>query len=588
MEFALENNLALRDVGAVGSVMPLTVRAESLPGSTPCEEADRLFRSDSRLRTCVVRSDSGILYLIDRREFDDQMVARLGYGRTLFGRRPLQDVFQPSPPLTLSSRSSVQDAYSTVFVSHPDYPYLDVLVLGEHPEDVHLLPVSELLQQTSRVYAHRAQHDALTGLANRSLLNEQLTASLAASTPGSMSVALIVIDLDRFKVINDSLGHDAGDALLSEIASRLQHAIRPGDLASRLGGDEFAILLRSTSGADGARLAAERTRAIVEQPIILRGKPIVSTASLGVAVAHHRSDAAELLREADTAMYEAKRAGGSRTVVFHPALGAAAHQRFNTERELHRGLEQGEFTAYFQPIVSMAEPVVTGFEALVRWNHPTLGVLPPGQFLTVAGETGLLPTIDRHVLDAACRLVSSEETEGQHRLQSVNVNVSAAWLQEPNFVRDVMDAIQRARITPDTICVEITEEGYIGSGPTARHALSLLREVGVRVAIDDFGTGYSSLDQVSRLEFDVLKLDRRFASQLAGGRRNRAIVRCFLDLAEGLEVLAVAEGVETGEQAAELLAMGCKNGQGYLYGRPEPSPRWTVEAPNGKVALGNG
>lgn len=412
-------------------------------------------------------------------------------------------------------------------------------------------------------FAHQARHDALTGVPNRVQLVEQL-ASLTDAQAGE--VALLLLDLDGFKLVNDTLGHAAGDDLLVTISQRLAACLREGDLLARLGGDEFAVLMRDGRQPQAALSLADRLLAQIVRPVELVAERVTVGASIGVAAWTSRGvDPEELLQQADLAMYAAKEGGRGRVELFAPELGTATQHRHVLERELRKALDRDELTLVFQPVVAVATGRTIGVEALARWEHPTLGVVTPDEFIPVAEHTGLtslLGTRVRHrALQAATRWYAA------HRVQ-VGINVSARELTELGYAQQVLHELAEHDLPTEALVVEVTES-QLTTGSTAVEELNVLRAQGVEVAIDDFGAGYSSLARLRTLPADVLKIDRSFVSGLdePGGR---SLVEAIVQLGETLGCELVAEGVETPEQLATLAAVGCDLAQGYFLHRPMP------------------
>ncbi len=419
--------------------------------------------------------------------------------------------------------------------------------------------------------SHQAFHDALTGLANRALFQDRVQHALARARRDLTKVGVLFIDLDEFKTVNDSLGHIVGDELLKVAASRLATSLRPSDTAARFGGDEFAVLLEDTSDTSDPARVAERIIAAIEQPLSLGSRELSTGASIGIAIGGaDGTTSEELLRNADIAMYKAKQRGGSRYELFEPAMHTAALQRLELEAELRHAIEQREFVLHYQPILSLATGALVAVEALVRWQHPKRGLLPPGVFVGLAEETGLIVSIDRWVLGAACR-------EGQ-RLQAeraatsvpiaVHVNFSARQLQLPRIVAEVEAALEQYGLEPENLVVEITESVMMQDTDGTIEKLEALHELGVRIAIDDFGTGYSSLSYLERFPVHMVKIAKEFTDTVAGGGQRQALAHGILELGRALDLAVVAEGIEHHEQLAQLRRLRCGMGQGYLFARP--------------------
>jgi diguanylate cyclase (GGDEF)-like protein len=413
-----------------------------------------------------------------------------------------------------------------------------------------------------------AHSDSLTGLANRLHLSERVDAAVAELRPDSPGIALLLLDLDGFKAVNDSFGHAIGDELLVMVARRLRGSLRPTDMAARLGGDEFALLLDNIDHSQ-ALSAAGRVLAALSAPFVLSRGSVAISASIGVVHASESRDSLDLIRDADVAMYRAKADGKNRIVSFEPAMQARVARRLRQETELRRSVENGDFVLHYQPLVRLDTHEIVGAEALVRWQHPDRELLPPSEFISVAEETGLIVQLGRWVIEQAVRDAAEWQAIAGRRL-SVSANLSPRQLHDPDLVAIIAATLHDAGLPPDALVVEITENLLLQDAELARSRLAALRAMGVRVAVDDFGTGYSSLAYLDRYPVDILKIDRSFVDPLGESAKSAALVRTILDLASALEIDAVAEGIETEEQIVTLRALGCKLGQGYLFARPRP------------------
>ncbi len=418
---------------------------------------------------------------------------------------------------------------------------------------------------------HDAFHDALTGLPNRALFMDHLKLSVERSKRRNNRLfAVLFLDLDRFKIINDSLGHMVGDQLLVGIARRLETCLRPGDTVARLGGDEFTVLLEDMSTTDEAIEVAERLQEKLSLPFNLNGHEVFTTVSTGIALSTTGYERAEdVLRDADTAMYRAKSAGKARHEVFDKAMHARALNLLQLETDLRRAVERREFYLQYQPIISMKSGNITGFEALVRWQHPERGVIAPDEFIPMAEETGLIAPIGRVVLEDACRQLRAwQERYPQYPPLQVSVNLSGKQFMKADLIRHIREVLAETGIEPRSLKLEITESIMMENIETAPMMLAQLRTLGVELSIDDFGTGYSSLSYLHRFPINTLKIDRSFVSRMDGNNENAEIVRTIIMLARNLEMDVVAEGVETLEQFAQLKALKCEFGQGFFFSRP--------------------
>jgi diguanylate cyclase (GGDEF)-like protein/PAS domain S-box-containing protein len=417
---------------------------------------------------------------------------------------------------------------------------------------------------------HHAFYDSLTGLANRRLLVERLDQALQRSALDRKTHALIFVDVDRFKSINDSLGHVTGDEFLVAIGARLKSVVRSHDLLARFGGDEFVVLLEDVDGAAVAVAAARRICAAVEQPIVLPGGyELVASVSVGIALSEPGKTADDILRNADVAMYDAKnRGGGGIYKVFDQAsMGSRSSERLRIEADLRKGLQRDELEVHYQPFYSLDEQRIVGAEALVRWRHPTDGLISPMRFIPVAEETGLILPLGRHVLDTACRQVRSIRDRLNVDLP-ISVNLSPRQFQEGGLLSQAAAALNATGLPSDLLIFEITETVVMADLSGAREVMNKLNRLGVRLAIDDFGTGHSSLAYLKQFPVQEVKVDRTFVQGVAESPVDSAIVRAVIDLANAMGISAVAEGVETKAQVAGLKLLGCQVGQGFYFSRP--------------------
>ncbi len=420
---------------------------------------------------------------------------------------------------------------------------------------------------------HQAFHDGLTGLPNRALLMDRLERALARAARRQESVAVLYVDIDRFKLVNDSLGHEAGNELLRQVADRLRGCLRQEDTAARLSGDEFVVLLEDVQSEGEATAVAQRILGRIGHLYEIGGREVGLSTSIGVALggAGQEKKPEDLLRAADAAMYRAKNAGKARIEVYDRWMGAEALDRVQLEVDLRRAVERGEFEVHYQPKVELETGRIVSVEALVRWEYPERGLLTPGEFIELAEETGLVVPIGQRVLEQACRQVRKWQDEhGCDPPLEANVNLSARQFRQPNLVGEVARSLEESGLGADRLELELTESVVMGYGEPIVGTMRELRALGVRLAIDDFGTGYSSLTYLKRFPVSTLKIDKEFVGGLGQDLEDTAIVRGVLGLEHGLGMKVVAEGIETPEQLAALRALGCERGQGYHLCRPLP------------------
>jgi diguanylate cyclase (GGDEF)-like protein/PAS domain S-box-containing protein len=464
-------------------------------------------------------------------------------------------------------------------VEHADgtYRYAEAVVsnLRDNPSVAgyvgNLRDITERKEAESQLL-HVALHDPLTGLPNRTLILDRAHQMLVRSRREYRPVAALFVDLDNFKDINDSLGHDAGDKVLQAVAQRFVAILRESDTVGRLGGDEFVVLAEGASLGAGPEMVAERLHDTLREPFRIEGYDMVSltvTASIGIA-GGQRNSASELLRDADIALYRAKALGKNRSALFQPEMQTAVLDRIELDADLRSALAEAQFFLLYQPVFDLDHVTVSGVEALVRWRHPSRGVVPPDQFIPMLEESGLIVDVGRWVLREACRQSAEWHRRG-HRL-SMSVNVSMRQLETPGFVSHIKEALDAAGLDPTTLVVEITESTLMRDADATVRRLREIKDLGVQVAIDDFGTGYSSLAYLRQFPVDALKIDRSFISAMADSPESGALIHTLVELGRTLGLETLAEGIEDNDQLHKLQEEHCDRGQGFLFSRPiEPA-----------------
>jgi diguanylate cyclase (GGDEF)-like protein/PAS domain S-box-containing protein len=483
----------------------------------------------------------------------------------------LGDHWQTGQPLRVDYRMIAADG-SVVWVHDEAYAIEDESTGKKRVSQGILVDTTEQKRLEAQLL-HDAFHDPLTGLANRALFREHLDRTLERSRRRRTEVAVLFLDIDDFKVVNDSLGHGAGDRLLVEVAHRLSGIVRAGDVAARQGGDEFTILIERVRDEAEAVAMAERIADELRRPIVLDGRPLVVGVSIGLALARGREAVAtDLLAHADVAMYAAKEAGKGRTVVFDPSMRRRAQSRLEMEAELRAAIESNAFELHYQPIVELPSRGVVGFEALVRWRHPDRGLVPPGEFIPLAEATGLIVPLGNLVMTEACRQLRAwrEDADNLAHL-TVSVNVSARQVNEPGFAAEVRDILTKTGLEPSALVLEITESLTLRESASGDGALRQLHNHGVSLAIDDFGTGFSSLEYFKRFAVQGLKIDQSFVAGLGRSREDTAIVTATISFASALGLIVTAEGVEEPEQLSRLEDLGCHRAQGFLFSPAVPA-----------------
>jgi diguanylate cyclase (GGDEF)-like protein/PAS domain S-box-containing protein len=497
----------------------------------------------------------------------DRLDARRAFARLVSGVEPPRDSLETF--VRTKDGDDRKIAWRNSALRNEDGEIIAVLRSGED--------VTERRRAEAQV-AYLAYHDALTGLPNRTQLEEQLRTDLVRARRSGEAVALLYFDLDNFKLVNDSLGHAAGDEVLRETARRVSELVRGGDVLARQGGDEFLLLMHCT-GADtagaAAQLAAERIASALERPYEISDAEFHVGASIGVALfPEHADDAENLLKHADAAMYQAKRTGSGSVAVYEKEEGDA-RARLSLTTRLRRAIGEGELRLHYQPIVSLHDGLLTGVEALVRWEDPTHGLVPPGDFIPIAEETGLIDPIGDWVIEELCEQALRWAAVGQR--PRLSFNLSPRQLRRTDLVSSISERIAAHGLRPQQFCAELTETAVMSDAHRHRSLLDELHEAGLTIAIDDFGAGHSSLARLRDLPVQVLKVDRAFLDKVPDDRGSASIVAAILALADALDMTTIVEGIETEQQLAFLREHACPFGQGYLLGRPIPADQLALE-----------
>ena len=563
---------------------------------SPQKEAELALRESEEQTRLIIDSASQAYIAIDAQglviDWNAQAEVTFGWSRKEAMGEPLEDCIIPIAQRA-AHRAGIARYLATgegrlvgkrieVTAVHKDgHEFLAELTIWPvgSGQDIHfsaLVHDITLRKELEKQLQHQAFHDSLTGLANRALFRDRVAHALARQARGRGALSVLFSDLDDFKTVNDSLGHEAGDQLLVAVAERLRAVMRPEDTTARFGGDEFAILLEETD-RDGTRRAAERILEALRSPFEFHGRQVVMRLSIGAAITSDgTTEPDDLLRQADLAMYTAKTSGKGRFAFYEPHMHEAAVTRMELKGDLEQAIANQDFELHYQPIVDLRGGHVTGVEALVRWRHPERGLVLPTEFIPIAEETGLVVPLGRWVIGEACRQLATWNAEGRlagARLQRLSmwVNVSARELQEPEFVQTVADALATSGIPPEHLTLEITESGLMADLDQSTATLHRLRALGARLAIDDFGTGYSSLSYLERLPVEVLKIDRSFTAAIGHGRDVPVLVRSIVKLGQTLHMEVLAEGIETTEQLTKLRAIDCRLGQGFHFSPALPA-----------------
>jgi diguanylate cyclase (GGDEF)-like protein len=532
----------------------------------PVFEVERMFLGEPTLSAMVV-SHAEEAVCISRDWFFSQLVGPLGHGRSLYARHRIGRLPRPDT-LVLPAAMTPIDAASEVQKRPLDSRYHDIVI--RHAEgEFSTIAVADLFAEVAHTHAYLGLHDPLTALANRRMFLERLRATHARASGGADGLfAVLFVDLDDFKPINDVLGHETGDVALITVAQRLQQFESRPITVARFGGDEFGVLVEEGEEADAILDLADRIATSLNEPMLLAGERVTLGASIGVALSDGVSSPENLLRNADLAMYVAKRDRKGQYALFESDMHARASKRLQLRSQLEVALEEEQFELFFQPVVELDDLRIVGCEALLRWQQPGRGLIGPNQFIGLCEQTGMILPLGSWVLRTACtRGARWRREHPDYDEIFLSVNISPRQLLQDGFVDEVARVLRDTGAVANNLVLEITENVFIEDFTSVTERLQAIRQLGVQVALDDFGSGFSSLGYLSRLPIDVLKLDRRFVSQL-GETSERGLLSGIVGLTHSLNLIAVAEGVETREQLEELRLAGCERGQGYLFAAP--------------------
>jgi diguanylate cyclase (GGDEF)-like protein/PAS domain S-box-containing protein len=587
----LAGPLVLLVAGLAAVALLVALIASLLKSRRTADEAVRvatrsLQASEEKFRSLAAAAPIGILEVapVASVNFANSKAAEIA-GRSIeeLKGRGWMDTIHPDDAADLieivDATAPRRDQIATTFrIRRPDGAVRHVRLIaapkGDLRESGYVVTVSDVTEEVRAhdELSHRALYDSLTGLPNRALFLDRLEHELAGRARSGANVAVLFLDLDRFKFVNDSFGHDTGDTVLKEIAARLQDSVRVGETAARFSGDEFIFMIRGVGSVDDAARAAKRLLRVIEAPVHCDGQSFTVSGSIGIVVPGPLSDANSVLRDADTAMYKAKAAGGGRYEVFDEELHRWSVERLVVERELRDAVENAQLDVFYQPKVEVSSWRPVGAEALVRWRHPTRGIVVPSDFVAVAEESGLIIPIGRFVLErAVAQLASWDSAEGAPRLEVMAVNLSARQLADEETPGLLEEVVSRHGIDPDRLTIEVTESALMSDDVCTHRSLEAMRALGLRVAIDDFGTGYSSLSYLHALPVTTVKVDRSFVERLADEDSSAAVVRAIVEMSHAMGMRVVAEGVSTARLAELVGEMGCDHAQGFLWSPPVPA-----------------
>ncbi|OYY93450.1 MAG: hypothetical protein B7Y41_11850 [Hydrogenophilales bacterium 28-61-23] len=557
------------------TVKDLVRSMEPVNKKTPCLEVLERFLNNTEIYAIPVVDDAQRpVTLVDRKVFIEYFAKP--YAREIFGRRPIQDVrnfesYHCHEPIIVEDTSCIEDVAQIIIGAGMHHMVTGFMVtrqsLYQGVANGHDL-LNLITQRKQAELFYLAHYDHLTGVPNRTLLGDRLKQACLDAERKGLLVALLFIDVDRFKNINDSLGHSFGDAVLRTIVSRLKTAARKSDTVARIGGDEFVILMDNLNDPEGADLVAERLLESMQTPVDLLGHSLVVTVSIGVAIyPRDDTDISRLMAKADAAMYEAKATGRNGFRVYVEGKALFDPSRLSLESELRQAIDQGDLELFYQPQVDITTQQLRGVEALVRWRHPVRGMISPLEFIPLAEECGLILRLGEWVLREACRQLHDWDERGYAPMR-MSINVSAVQFQQANFVVVLKTVLEESRVNPAFIELELTESVLMHNVEEVLVTLMEIRALGVSLAIDDFGTGYSSLNYLRRFPINRLKIDQSFVRDIEHTPANESITKAIIALAESLSLEIVAEGIEKTTERAVLENLGCTEGQGYFFAKP--------------------
>jgi diguanylate cyclase (GGDEF)-like protein len=537
----------------------------------PVAEALKLLTAEPELVAIPVVRDDGVpIGLVNRKQLIEHFARP--YTRELFGRKTVT-AFMDLHPLIVDARTDLDDLSSIISESDMRYMY-EGFIITRDGRYAGLGTGHDLMRAITRrkqEHFHRLAHfDPLTGLPNRLLFVDRLHQVLTQAHRAERMAAVMLLDLDRFKTVNDSLGHAAGDQLLKAVAERLSGCIREGDTVARLGGDEFSLLLPDLRYIQDGATVAQKILDVLTQPFRLNGHELFLSTSIGITLYPFEESSDALLRQADAAMYAAKRRGGKCFEFYTAEMGAASVKRLSLEGALRRALEREELVLHYQPQIDLPSGTVVGAEALLRWRHPEWGLVAPSEFIPLAEETGLIVPLGQWVLEQACRQAVAWRNAGLAPGR-IAVNVSARQFHQSDFAATILETLERTGLEPRRLELELTESALMGNLEATAAMLETLHHAGVQIAIDDFGTGYSSLGYLKRFPIDRIKIDRSFIRDIPADADDAALAAAIIALCRNLAIEAVAEGVETAEQLEFLRERGCHSVQGFLLSPPLPT-----------------